>query len=78
MSSPAHTMLSVQQYLTKSGMTPLSHPPYSPDLILSNMFFVPLDEKSPQREIFCQCGKTETKNSRSTKRHQNSQVQKLF
>ena len=29
------------------------------------------NEKSPQREMFCWCGKGETKNSRSTKRHQN-------
>ena len=42
------------------------------------LFFVSLVEKSPQRETFCQCGRGETKNSRSTKRHQNRQVQKLF
>ena len=32
----------------------------------------------PQRETFCWCGKCETKNSRSSKRHQNQQAQKRF
>ena len=40
-------------------------------------FFVSPDESSPQREVFCPWGRGETKNSRSTKRHQNW-VQKLF
>ena len=34
-------------------------------------FFVCLGEESPQRETFCHCGIGETRNSRSTKRHQN-------
>ena len=38
----------------------------------------PLDEKSPQREMFCRCERGKTKNSRSFKRHQNQQVQKRF
>ena len=41
-------------------------------------FFVSPDEKSPQRETLCQCGRSKTKNGRSTKRHQNWWVQKLF
>ena len=41
-------------------------------------FFVFLDEKSPQRETFCRCGIGDTKNGRSTKKHQNRWVQKLF
>ena len=40
--------------------------------------FVFLDEKSPQRKTLCWCGRSETKNGRSTKRHQNRRVQKLF
>ena len=32
MSTPAHTRLSVHQFLTKNGRTPVPHPPYSPDL----------------------------------------------
>ena len=65
----------------KTVLTPMPHPPYSPNLAPSNLFFllfVSPDEKSPQREIFCWSEKGETKSGRSTKRHQNWQVQKLF
>ena len=41
MSAPIHTTLSVQQFLTRSGMTPIPHPPYPPDLTLSNFFCFP-------------------------------------
>ena len=59
MSTPAHTALGVQQCLIKNSMTPVPHPPYSPDLTLSN-FFCLSDEKSPQMETFCWCGRGET------------------
>ena len=42
------------------------------------LLFCFLEEKSPQMQMFCQCGRGETKNGRSTKRHQNWCVQKLF
>ena len=68
MSTPAHKALSVQQFLTKNSMTPLPHPPYSSNLTSSDIFcFVSPDENSPQREMFCQCGRREKKNGRSTK-----------
>ena len=41
MSVPAHTTLSVQQFLTKHGMTSMSHPPYSPHLTPNNYFLFP-------------------------------------
>ena len=78
MSVPAHTVLSVQQFLTKNGMTLVPYPPYSPDLVLSDFFFVFPDGKSPQGVMFCWCGRDETKTGRSTKRQQNWWVQKLF
>ena len=37
-STPSHTVVSVQQFLTKNNMTPVRHPPYSPDLAPSNYF----------------------------------------
>ena len=37
-SAPAHTALSVQQFLMKNAMTPMPHPPYSPNLAPSNFF----------------------------------------
>ena len=36
------------------------------------------DEKSSQRETFCLLEEVKQKNGRSTKRHQNQDVQKLF
>ena len=77
-SAPAHTVLSGQQFLTKTSMIPMPHPPYSSNLTRVTFFFVSLDEKSPQRETFCRCGTGESKNGRSTKRHQNWWAQKLF
>ena len=79
-STPAYTMLSVQQFLTKNSRTPGPHPPYSPYPALSDFIFVSLDKKkkSPQRETFCHCATGETKNSRITKRHQNWWVQNCF
>ena len=41
MSAPAHTALSDHQFLTKDGMTPRPHSPYSPSLTLSNFFLFP-------------------------------------
>ena len=37
----AHLALSVQQFLIKHGMTPVPHPPYSPDLTPSDFFLFP-------------------------------------
>ena len=59
------------------------HDPRAPPSLFTQsgpkwLFFVSLDENSPQRETFCPCGGGETKNHRSTKRHENLRVQKLF
>ena len=77
-STSDRTVLSVQQFLTKNSMTPMFHLPHSPHLTPRNFFFVFLGVKSPQRKTCCWCGRSETKNGRSTKRHQNQRVQRLF
>ena len=69
---------SVHQFLTRKRHGLMPHTPYSPNVSLSDFFFVSPSEKSPQRETFCPCGISETKNSRSSKSHQNQQVQKPF
>ncbi|PNF29210.1 hypothetical protein B7P43_G10794 [Cryptotermes secundus] len=50
--APAHTDLSVRQFLTKNGMTPVPHPPYSPDLApCDNKYLKPyLEEVIKERE----------------------------
>ena len=47
--APAHTALSVQQFLAKNNMI-IPHPPYSPELAL---FPVPSYEMPNERETFC-------------------------
>ena len=39
--APAHTALTVRQFLTKNGMTTASHPLYSPDLAPCSFFLFP-------------------------------------
>ena len=76
-SIPAHTTVSVQQFLTKNDITPGPALPIY-QILPWAMFFVSPDEKSPQRETFCQCGRGKTKKCRNTKKHQNWQVQNLL
>ena len=45
MSIPSHNLLSIQQFLTKKGMTPMSLPPYSPSLAPSEFFLFPQVKK---------------------------------
>ena len=65
-------------FWSKNYINSMPHSPYSPDLALSDFFFYFPHEKSPQRKMFCWYERGETKNDRSTKRHQNQRVQKLF
>ena len=39
-------MLSVQQFLTKNGMTPMSHPPHSPHFTPGDLFLFPWMKKA--------------------------------
>ena len=71
-SSPVHTTLSVQLFLTQNCTIP-----YSPDLTPSDFSFVSLDEKVLRGKGFANVEEVK-KNGRSTKRHQNRWVQKLF
>ena len=59
------------------------HDPHAPPSLFTwshprATFFVSLDEKSPQKDMFWRGGRGEIKSGKSTKRHQNWQVQKLF
>ena len=76
-SAPAHTALSAQQFVTKN-VRPLC-PTLPIHLISPWAIYRFPDEKSLQGETFCWCGRgKKKKKSRSTKRHQNWRVQKLF
>ena len=72
---PAH--LPTPHWVCSSFWPKTEWPLYSTlPIHLSDFFFVSLDEKIPQREMLCQCGRGE-KNGKSTKRYQNQWVQKL-
>ena len=70
--------LSVQQFLTKNGVTPMPHPPYSSNLAPSNFFLFPWMKKVLKGRRFAEVEEVKQKSSRSTKRHQNRRVQNLF
>ena len=50
-STPAHTALNIQQFLTKNSMTPMPHSPYSPDLTSSDVFLFHGWKKSSKRNV---------------------------
>ena len=78
MSAPAHTALSVQQFLTQNNMTPMPHPPYSPNLTLSDFILFPWMKKVLKGKHFAHEKEAKQKNSKSTKRPQNQWVQQLL
>ena len=75
--APVHITLSVKQFLTKNDMTPLPHPPYSPDLILSDYVFCPRWKILSKGNILPIWKKWNEKWQKH-KKNQNWWVQKLF
>ena len=81
MSIPVHTTLSVQQYLTKNGMTTMpSHPVYSPHLPWVTFFlFVSQLKKVLKGNLFAtaeEVKQNKQKKWQKHERHQNQRVQK--
>ncbi|PNF28730.1 hypothetical protein B7P43_G07777 [Cryptotermes secundus] len=50
--APAHTALTVRQFLTSNNMVIVPHPPYSPDLALSDFFLFPRMKRSLKGKRF--------------------------
>jgi hypothetical protein len=50
--APAHTALSVREFLPSKQITVLEHPPYSPDLHPNDFFSVPEDNENIERKAF--------------------------
>ena len=67
MSAPAHTTLSVQLFLTKNGMTPKPHPPYSPNLTLSDFILFPWMKKVLKGRCFADVEKVKEKMAEALK-----------
>ena len=51
-SAPAHTALSVHQFLAKNGMATASHAPYSPDLAPCDFFLFPIMKRDLKGKCF--------------------------
>ena len=67
MSAPAHTTLSVQLFLTKNGMTPKPHPPYSPNLTLSDFILFPWMKKVLKGKHFASVEEVKQKTAEALK-----------
>ena len=59
--APAHTALSVQQFLAKNNMTVIPHPPYSPDPAPCNFFLFPHTKCQMKGKCFDDVSKVEKK-----------------
>ena len=59
--APAHTALSVQQFLAKINMTVIPHPPHSPDLVPCNFFLFPRMKGQMKGKHFADVSKVKKK-----------------
>ena len=76
--APAHTALSVLQFLTKSGMTTASHPSYSPDLAPCNFFLFPRMKRDLKRKRFQNIEEVREKKDGSTEGYHFARIPELF
>ena len=60
-------LLSVQQFLTKNGMNPMLHPPYSPSLTLNDFFLFPQMKKVFKGKHFADVKDVKQKTAESLK-----------
>ena len=67
MSTPAHTVLSVQQFLTKKGMIPMPHHPYSPNLAPSDFCLFPWVKKVLKGNYFANVEEVKQKTAEALK-----------
>ena len=67
MNSPAHTMLSVQQFLTKNGMTPVPYPAYSSSLAPAAFFWFPHMKKVLKGKCFVHAEEVKQKQAEALK-----------
>ena len=79
-SAPAHTTLSVQQFHTKNSTILVTHPPLFTQSHPERYFvcLCPWMKRVLKRKHFADVEEVKQKNRRTTKRHQNWWVQKLF
>jgi len=59
--APAHTTLSVQQFLAKNNMMVIPHPSYSPDLVPCDSFLFPHMKRQTKGKRFADVSEVKKK-----------------
>ena len=76
--APAHTALSVQQFLAKNNMTVVHHPPYSPDLAPCDFFLFPHTKRQTKGQRFADVSEVKKKTLEVLKYSSTEEFQKCF
>lgn len=76
--APAHTALSVRQFLTKNGMTPVPHPPYSPDLAPCDFFLFPRMKRDMKGKRFADITEVKKKTTEALSGITENEFKKCF
>jgi len=76
--APAHTALSVTQYLASLGWTIAPHPPYSPDLALCDFFLFPTMKKILKGKRFATVEEVKTASQEPLNNIKLQQFQRCF
>ena len=76
--APAHTALSVRQFLTKNGITAASQLPYSPDLAPGDFFLFPRLKRGLKGKLFQNVEEVREKDDGGTEDYHFARVPELF
>ena len=76
--APAHTTLSVRQFLAKNNMKVIAHPPYSPDLAPCNFFLFPRMKRQMKGKRFADVSEVKKKTLEVLNNISTEEFQKCF
>jgi len=76
--APAHTALSVQQFLAKNNMTVIPHPPYSPDLAPCDFFVFPFMKCQTKGKRFADVSEVKKKTLEVLNNISNEEFREMF
>ena len=76
--APAQTALNVLQFLAKSNLTVIRHPPYSPDLVQCDFFLFPLLKCQMKGKHFADASKVKKKTLEVLNNISTEEFQKCF
>ena len=76
--APAHTALSLQQFLVENNMTVIPHPPYSPNLAPCSFFLFPHMKGQTKGNLFVDVSKVKKKTLEGLNDISREEFQKCF